>query len=255
MIEAATSPTMNKNTEGRRKIRQPQLNAMLPSAFVPLPPWIITHEQAIQAARELECRETEAPPRRDTITTDHRRAKRDKRKAREARRHRIKGKAARECCNAHNTVPRIRPIPLEGSERVERAANASLDDQSLHFQSTSILQQPLEKDINTIKATLQNLSVPSLVAGLGSILEALITTGFEDLLANYSRQPDHTHHNRRCFVAGGKCGRRRGTTAATVVFLRSHARGNVPHWKSCQAFIRVRAATLPHRWCHHVHQW
>ena len=51
--------------------------------FVPLPPWIITHEQAIEAARELARRETEAA-RRDAA--EHRRAERDQRRARKARR-------------------------------------------------------------------------------------------------------------------------------------------------------------------------
>jgi len=84
---------------------------MLPSTFVPLPPWIITHEQAIQAARELERRETEAFARRDAMTADHSRAKRDKRKAREARRLRVEGGSCSRYCSPRGGLPDPARVP------------------------------------------------------------------------------------------------------------------------------------------------
>jgi len=79
--------------------------------FVPLPPWIITHEQAIQAARELARRDTEAA-RRDA-TEEHRRAERDQRRARRARRLR------EDALNAAH-LEEVRRIQLEFHREAKR---------------------------------------------------------------------------------------------------------------------------------------
>jgi len=97
---------------------QPQLSAMLPSTFVPLPPWIITHEQAIQAARELARRETEAAKR---DAAEQRRAERDQRRARKARRLR------EDALNAAH-LEEVRRIQLEFHREAEASQQPAGQD-------------------------------------------------------------------------------------------------------------------------------
>ena len=83
---------------------------MAPRTFVPLPAWIITHEQAIQAAHELERRETAAA----------RRAKREKRKAKaeQLRRERDAARLKDHLADGDFQTPRL--APHEELNRLDR---------------------------------------------------------------------------------------------------------------------------------------
>jgi len=128
--------------------QQPQSSADTHGTFVPLPASIITHEEAIQAARELARRETAAAARRDAIAAERRRAKRKETNLMRSRRHVEERDAAHYAAHVEET----RELQLE----FQRLA----DEWELRIESAAYLPQHTQQEEGPQQPSDQNSCAP-----------------------------------------------------------------------------------------------